>query len=87
MKKVLAFAVVAVFAVVLATAMTGCGKSGEDTILDKTGDWFATIGKSESDANIIVAQRKANRVAARMQAGMKQAAEDMNRQMKKAFGN
>lgn len=33
-----------------------------DSIIDKVGDWFATVGKSDVDKQIILADRRTKRI-------------------------
>ena len=37
-----------------------------DSIIDKAGDWLATLGKSKTDKQIILADRHTKRIARRM---------------------
>jgi hypothetical protein len=59
--------IVALFVVALmlsgtsAFAAVDCAK---DTPIDQAGDWFATLGKDGMEKNAVLAERKANRVAA-----------------------
>ncbi len=46
---------------VTAFAAVDCTKN---TPIDDMGDWFATIGKKDMEKNQVLAQRKAERVAA-----------------------
>ena len=74
MKKLFGFAVLSLF---LATAVNAYAEqaaapvampgAGEETVLDQMGDWFATIGKTTEDKQVIITQRKADRAAQRAQ--------------------
>ncbi|HPW77203.1 MAG: hypothetical protein BWY44_00365 [Candidatus Omnitrophica bacterium ADurb.Bin292] len=44
-----------------AFAAVDCTK---DSPIDQVGDWFATLGKDGMEKNAVLAERKANRVAA-----------------------
>ena len=95
MRKLVIIAVLACFALSLAPAVTSYaqGKSAisakeltDDSAIDKVGDWFATRGKSDAEKQKLLAQRKANRVAARAQKKLekqkKQAEKKMQQQQK-----
>ena len=55
----------------------------KDTMADKTGDWFATLGKSKNEKNKILAKRHLKRVGDELKQGFKKAGEDFN----KKFGS
>jgi len=57
--------------------------SGGDSITDKASDWLATIGKSPEERDVIIAQRKADRMAKRFGEAMKSTAEKTGKEMKK----
>ena len=54
-----------------------------DTIIDKAGDWLATVGKSKTDKQIILADRRTHRISHRM----KHALEKTNRKARKEISN
>ena len=41
--------------------------ASQDTMLDKASDWFATIGKDDSEKQMILAERRAGRAARRFE--------------------
>ncbi|MFC1576035.1 hypothetical protein ACFL3J_00020 [Candidatus Omnitrophota bacterium] len=53
--------------------------ASDDAIFHRVGDWFATVGKSDTEKKAIIAQRKAKRAAARAQ----KKAEQQKRKMEK----
>ena len=57
---------------------------GNDTAVDRVGDWFATVGKSGIDKDSILAQRRAERAAKRAQQAMEQHAKQAEQQMHEA---
>ena len=57
-----------------------------DNIIDKTGDWWITRGKSEPEKSMILAQRQTERAANRAEKEMKKASKQMHKNMKKTCG-
>ncbi|HEX9780669.1 MAG TPA: hypothetical protein VGB20_05575 [bacterium] len=77
-----------------APAVMAASQVAQDTVVDKVGDWMATIGKSGTEKDAALAQRKAERTAARVaKAAEKQAKkagkqmEQAGKDMKKGLGN
>jgi hypothetical protein len=60
------------------------GGSAGDTILDKTGDWFATVGKSQEEKYRIKVERRAARKIKKAQKKIVKKKKDIAAQ-KKAF--
>ena len=52
-----------------------------DTIIDKAGDWLATVGRSKTDKQIILADRRTHRISHRM----KHALEKTNHEAQEAI--
>ena len=65
--------------VLVGTATPAWASSANDTAIDRVGDWLATVGKSGTEKDAAIAQRKATRTAKR--------AEEMARKQAKAAGN
>ena len=92
MRKLVVIAVLACFALSFAPAVTSYaqGKSAisakeltDDSAIDKVGDWFATRGKSDAEKQKVLAQRKANRVAARAQKKIEKQKREAQKKMQK----
>lgn len=62
-----------------ATAME---KASDESVFHRVGDWFATRGKTPTEAKAIIAQRKAERAAKRAQKQAEKAKKDMDKKMK-----
>ena len=60
--------------------------ASQDTVMDRVSDWFAVFGKSEDEKNLILAQRRSRRIAARMQKEAEESMKQFNKKMKEAFG-
>ena len=61
-----------------------------DSVIDKVSDWAATLGKSPEDRDMIIGQRKTERVAKRMGNAVKSGAKKAGKEMKemgKMFDN
>lgn len=74
-----------IFAVVmvLAMALTFPPVSyADDSLLDKTGDWFATLGKTREEKDRILLERKMNRAAKKLEKGMEKAGKDLEKAFK-----
>ena len=56
----------------------------QDTVVDKVGDWMATLGKSGTDKDAILAQRKAERAAARTKRMAEKQAKKAQKEAEKA---
>ena len=55
----------------------------QDSIVDKAGDWMATIGKSPEEKDQIIAQRKTDRVAKRIAEAMREGGRQAGKEMEK----
>lgn len=60
------------------------GGAAEETVLDKTGDWFATVGKSQEEKNRIKLERRAARKIKKAQKAIEKKKKQITAQ-KKAF--
>ena len=67
-------------------AYAGNMNSG-DSITDKASDWLATVGKSPEERDVILAQRRADRMAKRFGEAMKSGSEKAGKEMKKMGKN
>ncbi len=56
----------------------------KDSVVDKAGDWFATLGKESNEKDQILMQRRAERIAKRMQGAIKNESKAAGKEMKKA---
>ena len=54
-----------------------------DTIVNKASDWFATIGKSPEDRDVIIQQRRMDRAAKRLGEAMKSGSKKAGKEMEK----
>lgn len=54
----------------------------EDSIVDKAGDWFATIGKSGQEKDQILLQRRMDRAAKKAGAAFDKAGKDLAKAFK-----
>lgn len=86
----LLFSLLSVFAAGCAYA----AGSYEDTFLDKTGDWFATLGKPADEKDSILAERRAKRAAEHFKKDMKEIgakadkkSKELGKEMKNLFNN
>ncbi len=100
---VVAFAVTTVpaFAAIKGPSAMALEKASNDSMVDRVGDWVATRGKSPEEAQAIVADRKAKRLAAKAQKELERVQREAEKQkkvmekelkeqqakMKKAWGN
>jgi hypothetical protein len=86
MRKVLAGALLAAFAVFLPAGLHAAeGAGGDDTVIDKVSDWLAVIGKSGDEKEAILAERRADRAAERLAKAMRKAGKRAEKKMEK-FG-
>ncbi|MBI2105086.1 MAG: hypothetical protein HYT90_05895 [Candidatus Omnitrophica bacterium] len=53
----------------------------QDSVVDRVGDWFATLGKSGMERDSLLAQRKAERMAKRSQQAVERQARQAERGM------
>ena len=51
---------------VMPTLSHAASGNDQDTIIDKAGDWFATLGKSGQEKDQIISERQMDRVAKRL---------------------
>lgn len=81
MKK-LGFALLAgLFLFTSSPMMVGTARA-EDSICDKAGDWFATMGKSGQEKDQILLQRKMDRAAKKAGDAMNKAGKDLEKAFK-----
>ncbi|MBI4342791.1 MAG: hypothetical protein HY599_05440 [Candidatus Omnitrophica bacterium] len=96
MRKLVGWALAASLVMTAAPVYAGQGGAGEN-IMTKTGDWFATMGKSETERTAVLAQRRAARAARQAQheaeksakkaeKSMQGAAKEMNKGLKDITG-
>jgi hypothetical protein len=67
-------------------AKASAASGAEDSIVDKIGDWFATVGKPENEKNMIIAERKMQRAAKRIKSEMTKQGKAFDAEMRKVFG-
>ena len=94
MKKVVVFALVLAFCLGTIPAFAARGQRGASTramerasdeaIFHRVGDWFATRGKPEGEAQAIIAERKAARAAKRAEKELKKKQKQMEKAQKKS---
>ena len=53
-----------------------------DTVVDRVGDWFATMGKSGLDKGSILAQRRTERAAKRMEQAVHRSTRQVERSVR-----
>ena len=68
---------------ILAAAFTTVPAYAEDSMLDKAGDWIATVGKAPAEKDQILLQRRTERVAK----AFKKGANKMGKELEGAFNN
>ncbi len=66
---------------ILAAAFAAVPAYAEDSVLDKAGDWIATVGKSPAEKDQILLERRADRVAKEF----KKSADKMGKKLEGAF--
>jgi len=76
MKTLTTTVVLAVFILMSLCAMP---VYAEDNLLDKIGDWAATRGKKEPEKSLMLAKRKAERAAKRLENELKKQAKKLNK--------
>jgi hypothetical protein len=59
-------------------------RASDEAVFHRIGDWFATRGKSEEEAQAIVAERKAARAAKRAEKELQKRKKEMERAAKKS---
>jgi hypothetical protein len=94
MKKLITMVVVLSFAVAIpvfaqqrdlkAPNARAYEKADERSALNRVGDWFATVGKSPEEKQMIIAERGAKRAAAKLQKQAKKQSGKMSKQADKA---
>ncbi len=57
---------------------------GQDTVVDRVTDWFATMGKSGSEKNSIIAQRRMARATKRTERAVSREADKAGKQVEGA---
>jgi hypothetical protein len=57
-----------------------------DSVIDRTGDWFATMGKPDNVKHAIVAQRRMKRSTARLEKETERNNREFENNMKSATG-
>ena len=67
---------------VFASESTGA----QDSIVDKVGDWFATIGKSQADKQIIIADRRTKRILRHTRHELEETNEQAQKEVGTALG-
>lgn len=99
MKKILTLVLVMVFAFGTMPSYAGFGgdkgasqkameNASDEAVFHRVGDWFATVGKSDTEKKQILVQRKATRAAAKAQKELEKAQKQANKktkEMKKAW--
>lgn len=68
------------FSFVAINVVTPTTVHAEESIIDKTGDWFATLGKSDMEKAKIKAERKAKRMKAKAEKEAKKAAKSVEKE-------
>ena len=66
---------------ILVAAFAAVPAYAEDSVLDKAGDWIATVGKSPAEKDRILLERRSDRVAKEFKKG----AEKMGKDLENAF--
>lgn len=56
----------------------------QDTVIDRIGDWFATLGKSGMEKDAILTQRKADRLTKRAEQRAREGAKKAERELNQA---
>ena len=96
MRKLAGWVLAAALVMTAAPVYAAQGVAGEN-VITKAGDWFATMGKSETERTVILAQRRtaratrqaqheANKTAKRAEKSAQGAAREMNKGLKSATG-
>ncbi|MBN1872318.1 MAG: hypothetical protein JW800_07075 [Candidatus Omnitrophica bacterium] len=77
MRKAVVFILVLSFICAVTPSYAAKGRKGasdsaiehasDEAIFHRVGDWFATVGKSDEEKKVIIAERKAKRAATRAQ--------------------
>ncbi len=89
--KILMFLLV-VSALFAAALFTAAPAFAEDSMLDKAGDWFTTLGMSQHEKDHTLFERRSERAAKKLQQGLNRAgkqaekdADQLGKGLKKAF--
>ena len=85
MKKWIALMMVLVIGFAVMPAKVYAADQGGDTIVDKVSDWFATMGKSGNDKDVILFQRRTERASKRLGNAMNAEGKKLNKEMGKMF--
>jgi len=59
-------------------------RASDEAIFHRVGDWFATRGKSEEEAKVIIGERKAKRAVARAQKAAEKEKKKLEKEARKA---
>jgi len=97
MKKIAVFCLAAVFALGTVPALAApegekgasdqaLANASERSVFNRTGDWFATVGKSDEEKKTIRAERQAKRDAKRAEKQAKKQKQEAEKKMKEAQG-
>ncbi|HTL69997.1 MAG TPA: hypothetical protein VL404_01780 [Candidatus Eisenbacteria bacterium] len=70
---------VAFFSIGLAVAPMA---QASDTVFDKASDWFATLGKDDSEKQMILAERRAGRAARQLEKSVSEGARKTGKGLK-----
>jgi hypothetical protein len=62
-------------------------KASDEAVFNRIGDWFATVGKSDSEKKAVLAERKTKRTAERAQKQAEKKKREMKKQAKVAQKN
>lgn len=85
MKKIVSIFMILVFFIAAPNISWAASDIAEDNVIEKLGDWLATVGKSEEDRDAMVAERQADRAAERLRKMLKKESKAVEKKMKK-FG-
>ena len=80
MKKKMGMLGIALLAVTM--TFTAAPAFANDTVIDKMGDWFATVGKPQSEKDQILVQRHMDRAAKKTGDSFNQAGKDLQKAFK-----
>ncbi len=83
MKKYIAIVVLSIFVIGSLFAMP---VYAQDNVIDKIGDWAATVGKDEPQKSMILSQRRADRAAKRAQKELEKTSKQAAKSAKNIFG-
>ena len=93
MRKIITLALVVCVLALNVLAFAASDKAmqnaSDEAVFHRVGDWFATIGKADTEKQTIIAQRKMTRAAKKAEKMAKKQAEETKKKMndmKKSFG-